>query len=208
MEPSDRLRQARERAGYEKAVDAAKAYGWSVSTYISHENGTRGLRPKVAQKYAKALKIKADFLLYGTITPDRVPVEKRARDAVIMVPLLSWVSAGQLSFDADTDPDMERIAVAGLGNGDFIALRVAGDSMDRVSPDRSIIIVDRDVKDPVNGRYYVFSIRGEATYKIFRAGDPAYLEPFSTNPQNRPIFIKGKRDFRVVGRVRRTLLDL
>lgn len=54
MEPFQRLKLARERAGYDNAVDAAKAYGWKAPTYISHENGTRGLRTDVAKRYAKA----------------------------------------------------------------------------------------------------------------------------------------------------------
>lgn len=124
-----------------------------------------------------------------------------------MIPLVSWVSAGKLS-EAEMDESADKVAVAGLGDGDFIALRVVGDSMDRISPDGSIIVVDRSIKDPVHGRYYVFSLRGEATYKQYRAGDPSYLAPYSTNPENRPIFIKGKRDLVVVGRVRRTILDL
>lgn len=207
MEPWQRLRELRKRAGYEDAVDAAKAYGWKTSTYISHENGTRGLRPSVAQRYARAMKGKADWLLYGEERPSK-PAGRHDADAVVRVPLIALISAGTLS-DVTLDGADETIPVAGLpANGNYLAMRVSGDSMDRVSPDGSIIIVDRDVRDPVNGRYYVFSMRGEATYKIYRSSEPTYLEPYSTNPANKPIFIKGKRGLVVVGRVRRTILDL
>lgn len=206
MEPWQRLTQARERAGYENAVDAANAYGWTKSTYISHENGTRGLRPDVARRYAKAFRVKAEWLLYGDSPGERTKSRPDKRDTIV-VPLLSMVSAGKLSEAVIDDAD-DTIAVSGLGKGDFLALRVVGDSMNRVSPEGSVIIVDRGVKDLVSGRYYVFSHRGEATYKIYRSGDPAYLEPYSTNPENRPIFVKGKRDLHIVGRVRRTILDL
>lgn len=125
------------------------------------------------------------------------------------VPVLSWVSAGKLA-DAESQipvEDVPLLAFADLGRGDFFALRVAGDSMDRVSPEGSIIVVNRADRDLIADRPYVFSRRGEATYKLWQP-DPPHLAPFSTNPANKPIFVKGKKDFEVIGRVRRTLLDL
>lgn len=126
------------------------------------------------------------------------------------IPLLSWVSAGQLA-DADSQiliQDVPLLAFADLGRGDFFALKVEGDSMDRVSPEGSTIVVNRDERDPVSGKAYVFFHRTEgATYKLWHS-DPDYLEPFSTNPAHKPIFVKRKKDLEVVGRVRRTLLDL
>ena len=80
--------------------------------------------------------------------------------------------------------------------------------MDRVSPPGSIIIVDRNDKVLVSGKYYVFAIGGKTTYKTYMAGDPPYLAPYTTNPANPPIFIRKKSDIEIVGRVKRTLLDL
>lgn len=60
-----RLRQARAHAGFEEATEAAARFGWIVSTYLSHENGTRGIKPTVAKKYAKAFKISLSWLMVG-----------------------------------------------------------------------------------------------------------------------------------------------
>lgn len=132
------------------------------------------------------------------------------RERVAQVPLLSWVSAGQL-VDAESQilaDDFERLAFAGLGRGEFFALKVEGDSMDRLSPEGSVIVVNRMERDAVVGRAYVFWHRTEGTtYKLWHA-DPDYLEPFSTNPAHKPIFVKRKKDLEIVGRVRRTVLDL
>ena len=38
--------------------------------------------------------------------------------------------------------------------------------MDRVSPDGSIIVVNKAERELMNGRPYVFSLRGETTYKL------------------------------------------
>lgn len=59
-----RLRQARAHAGLD-ATEAAVQFGWVVPTYLSHENGTRGIKPTVAKKYAKAFKISNSWLMTG-----------------------------------------------------------------------------------------------------------------------------------------------
>lgn len=64
-EPHERLRAAREAAGYDSGSSAAKAFGWGESTYLGHENGSRGLRAKVAQVYAHAFSVEPEWLLYG-----------------------------------------------------------------------------------------------------------------------------------------------
>ncbi len=64
-----RLRAARAKAGYEQGSDAARAFGWTVSTYGSHENGTRGIG-RAAKAYARAFKVPLGWLLNGEGSPD------------------------------------------------------------------------------------------------------------------------------------------
>lgn len=55
-EMGDRLREARERAGFKSARSAAQKKGWKVSTYSAHENGQNDFDIDDARKYAKAFK--------------------------------------------------------------------------------------------------------------------------------------------------------
>jgi hypothetical protein len=64
-DPAERLRIARLRAGYETAKDAAEALGFPVSTYLGHENGSRGISAKKAEIYARKYKVREQWLLYG-----------------------------------------------------------------------------------------------------------------------------------------------
>lgn len=64
-EPHERLQRARRDAGFDDATAAARRFHWNKNTYRSHENGERGLRPKVAAKYAAAFKVSASWLLTG-----------------------------------------------------------------------------------------------------------------------------------------------
>jgi DNA-binding XRE family transcriptional regulator len=90
MEPQDRLQKARQEAGYENAVDAARAFGWGQSTYISHENGTRGLKPTIAEKYARAFRVTPEWLLYGNKGKKAQALAAERRT----VPLVGYVGAG------------------------------------------------------------------------------------------------------------------
>lgn len=65
-DPADRLRIARLRAGFSSGKDAAEAMGIAVSTYLGHENGSRGIKPGMATRYAKRFKVSEQWLLYGT----------------------------------------------------------------------------------------------------------------------------------------------
>jgi len=64
-DPAERLRIARLRAGFETAKDAAVALGFPVSTYLGHENGSRGYPAKKAEVYARKFKVREQWLLYG-----------------------------------------------------------------------------------------------------------------------------------------------
>jgi hypothetical protein len=72
-DPDERLRWARQRAGFSDATAAARRFHWNENTYRSHENSTRAISKKAAAKYAKAFKIPAGpgWLLYGegALTP-------------------------------------------------------------------------------------------------------------------------------------------
>lgn len=203
--PAKRLQWARRQHGkYGNPTNAARAFGWTVSTYLGHENGDRNPSRAAAMRYAKAYKVRWEWLLTG---------EGSATTAMdydlVAVPLLSWVSAGQLA-DAETQIRIESaplLPFADLGRGDFFALKVVGDSMDRISPDGSIIVVNRAERELYSDKAYIFARRGEATYKLWQP-DPPHLAPFSTNPSHKPIFIRRAKDYEVVGRVRRTVLDL
>ena len=125
---------------------------------------------------------------------------------VVQVPLLSTVSAGALLRDDLSDEALSTISVAELSTGDWIALRVTGDSMDRISPPESVVIINRKDKRLVtNACYVIADHEGNATYKRFRA-DPMRFEPVSTNPVHEPIF--PDHEPVIIGRVKRTMLDM
>lgn len=125
----------------------------------------------------------------------------------INVPYLAWVSAGTMMREDISDEALGVVRVADLAaSGDWIALKVVGDSMDRISPPDSIIFVDRKDKRLVpNACYVIADDDGNATYKRYRSA-PTRFEPVSTNDNHETIF--PDNDPIIVGRVRRSIIDM
>lgn len=67
-----RLKWAREQDGrFSTGSDAARAFGWAVSTYLGHENGDRNPSRDSAKRYAAAYKVPWAWILEGGPTPDQ-----------------------------------------------------------------------------------------------------------------------------------------
>jgi len=201
--PAIRLEQARKARGFERATDAADYFGWKYDTYIQHERGVNGITRAVKQ-YAKAFNVSVGWLLNGE---GPGPGENAA--VAPGVPIVSWVSAGGLAGDDLIDEPLGTIHVADLAPGKWIALEVSGDSMDRISPPGSVVLVNRLDKALVPGACYVISDEdGLATYKRYRP-TPDRFEPVSTNPAHEPIFVARPEHMpKIVGRVRYSILRL
>lgn len=142
MEPHERLRQARLEAKFEDAVAAARAYGWGESTYISHENGTRGLKPEVADRYAKAFKVPAEWLLYGK---GRKPA--RPAEAPKTVPLVGYVGAGAEAYFFGDGSKLDDLAAPDGATEETVGVEIRGESLGPLF-DRWVVFYD-NVQRPV-----------------------------------------------------------
>lgn len=63
-----RLRWAREEQGFTSSRSAAQAFGWNENTYKAHEQGERGsegLKKDAIERYTRAFKINAEWLMLG-----------------------------------------------------------------------------------------------------------------------------------------------
>lgn len=62
---SDRLRSAREAAGFKRAVHAAESLGVKTPTYIAHENGGRTPDVDALAHYSRRFRVSIDWLVTG-----------------------------------------------------------------------------------------------------------------------------------------------
>jgi hypothetical protein len=68
-EQANRLVTARLFAGYKRAADAVRRFGWTYNTYILHERGKRGLRWAAARRYAEAYGVSLRWLMLEQDAP-------------------------------------------------------------------------------------------------------------------------------------------
>lgn len=201
--PADRLRRALKQANF-TAPRAAERFGWNYNTLKSNMNGNAGFSYEMAKDYGRALRVSPEWLFtgVGAMYPEPTPAQTGYK-----VPVISWVAAGNLSDPGVADETVGEIIVGDLPMGDYFATEVRGDSMDRISPNGSRIIVNAADKLILPGRAYLFSLRGETTYKLYERDPVERLEPYSTNPNHRAIYLNGGK-WDVIGRVVRTYYDL
>lgn len=200
-------------ARIEERLEVTDQSAHAASLRSGHKDAIRNLERKVKSGKSGSLNLATmrDLAQALDTTPQWLQFgDGDAPPAIAYVPLLDYVAAGKLKRSSSQIPveDVPLLAFADLGPGEWFALRVEGTSMDRISPEGSIIVVNRKDKVLISGKYYVFSVRGETTYKRWQGGEPPYLEPYSTESVHRPIFPRDKAGLEVVGRVKRTVLDL
>lgn len=190
--PPNQIAAVRKRAGL-KIDELAEKTGLSTTYIWRMERGERNVSLKNLQKMAEAL----------GVAPSELIEQKPVSD----VPILSWVSAGMMARDDVQQDVIGEIRMSDLDpRGEWVALRVEGDSMDRISPPGSLILVDLTDKALVpNACYIITDGDSRASYKRFRSNPPRF-EPVSTNPSHEPIFPDGEPA--VIGRVRRSLIDM
>lgn len=185
----ERLRQARERAGYPSANAAADAMGVPKATYAQHENGIRGFPASKADRYARFFRVSAEWLLYGRQTKgdEFVPLGPQLF-VKAEVQAGVWKEAWLLEQDewevfsgrADLKAPMK----------DRFGLRVVGESMNEVYPHGSIVECVQywqDYQIPSGKRVVVQRTRMDGTFEttvkeLIRNDGVEWLRPRSTNP--------------------------
>lgn len=178
-------------------------------TFLSQlrRNPERWPRVDTLQRICDALGLRMHWVTTG-LGPKLVSDRDFGAD-VAEVPFGSWVAATGFAEPTAMEQraDMPRILVPGLPRGDYIALRVVGDSMNLVAPDNAVIVVDRADTLLQPRAFYVFATpdHGEATFKRWMSR-PNRLEPYSTNPAHEAIYLDAPPV--VIGRVRKVMLDL
>jgi len=170
---------------------------------VREGNLDHGVSTKTLAALAPVLETTISWLAEG-MGSDGEDLEVNRTD----VPLISSVSAGQPFFQEGIDDfsDFPTIAVYDLPKGEWVALRVDGLSMSKISPPDSIILVNMADKELITNAYYIIMDEaGQVTYKRYRPGEKPPFQPFSYQ-DIKPPALQG--NITIIGRVRRTITDM
>lgn len=139
----ERLRAAREHAGYSSASKAAEALGVTPSSYRAHENGQNEFGPDMAERYGRKFGTTAAYLLTGegparvqrgprlvsSFDPDE-PAEAVGDDPDDMIARIGYTREHWKPQIAGAIPEIDVKLGAGHGIvGDTINLPVGGGSV-------------------------------------------------------------------------------
>lgn len=170
-EIGERLKLAREKAGYRSAAKAAEAMGIPYGTYSLHENGSRGFRNSL-ERYAQFYRVSIEWLLTGRGDgPKRNSDSQRPMPPPGHVRLMGRVGAGQSFTPLDEEP-YEYVEAPPNVADTTEAVDVDGNSMFPAYEDRSRIFYSKTLPPEmmVNKRAVIKLADGSMTVKVLRAG--------------------------------------
>lgn len=134
----------------------------------------------------------------------RVLQEVEPVSEMVEIPIVGQVAAGHPIFAEEHRLGVVVVDRAVCGQGKCFALRVQGESMIRAGIRPGDLIVVRQQVAANDGEIVVAALNGEVTVKRyhFRSGSVKLLPE---NPKFKPILVDPDSDFRILGRVVRTL---
>lgn len=140
---------------------------------------------------------KKGFITKGLSNEKRSITLTEQKKRAVSIPLLGLVRAGE-PIEACEAVEYVDVPEDMLARGENVALRVTGDSMIESNIcDGDVIIIKRQ-STAENGQIAVAIIDNKATIKqIYFHKDKIELRP--RNPEMKPIFITGDKDFQIYG---------
>lgn len=169
-EKNERLRQAREKAGYRYASDAANALGITASTYRAHENGQNDFGLEEAAVYAKKFNVDPIWLMASQIKPMMEAHKDEAGNIIMLTPEehrrahLPNASVGDRIAGAGRMIPVYGQAVGGV-NGEF-----------EMNGNKLYEVMAPPVLSGISKAYAV-SVSGESMWPRYEDGEVCFVDP-------------------------------
>ncbi|MGV4796163.1 peptidase S24 [Rhizobium sp. F40D2] len=214
--PKDRLKRAREAAGFQTPTDAANAFPRDINknTLISNENGNRAISKKAAEKYGELFGVKAGWILFGDSSEEgAAPVVSELtlnRLGMVAGRVAGIVEAGTFrevdEFDQSDPVEVMLPRDEKFPNARQLVFDCSGDSMNDLRPrpifpgDRLVCLSYEDIEHQVELRSGMVVVvertrdgghfREWSVKQLELFPDRAEFHPRSTNWKHKPIVIQ------------------
>lgn len=178
--PGERLRDIRQQRGLSTS-ELAERVGRSESAVRNQENGTNGIPATLAAKYARALSVTPEWLLYGHGEVTDPP-------ATDSVPVVGYVSAGaSLVQYADGQGPFDYVPAPRISSPSTVAATVRGVSLGPAF-DEALVFYD-DKRSPVtsdlHGKLCVVGLTdGRVLVKVLRPGEDGHFHLTSNTAED------------------------
>ncbi len=208
MTIADNLKRLRKKAKLSQAALAQKA-GVSQQL-ISHLENLENVSTTKLPALAKVLGCKVedidpDYRSQGLFDDDEITTAYLIPSDFLY---LTRKFEGFDFLDHVEGKQLRYIKIGGMFHGDWFAASPEDDSLDRVAPQYSIVLVDRSKREFIQDHIYLCLVgsKGTPVMRRYKEGEPGRLQPYSNNPDHETLFVD---DYTVVlGRIGRVLIDL
>ena len=180
--------------GLKNVGDALSLSEWQAGRILS---GKQRLRLDEVPRLATVFDVSELEILY------RAGLWGVTQPPIVAAPVLNAVEAGAFAeINPDRPPPKRDQILVAYHRRTVFALQVDGDSMDRVAPQGSFIVVDYAWRNLHDRDLCVVRRDGEATFKRYREDERGpWLEPDSTNSRHSPILPDDENPIAIIGLV-------
>jgi phage repressor protein C with HTH and peptisase S24 domain len=149
---AERLKTAREAAGFSTVPEACQRFGWKQSTYFGHENGSRGITTKMAAEYGRAFRVSPEWILFGGASPPARQAADEPGDLVNVYNVEASAGHGAL---VDSEMIVDRLSfppgylrrITSAKPKDLAIIGVKGKSMEPTLSDDDVVMIDMSKRD-------------------------------------------------------------
>lgn len=168
---SDRLRKARIARGYKHASEAVEAHpSFKTATYNANENGNAPFSYKKAKEYARAFRVRPEWLYDGAGPMTDGSIEE---SLIRVIGTVGASSDGEVVMETAHDR-WDYVPLAPGGTAEASALEVRGGSMPGIAEDGALLYFEEQVtkpgKDMLNRVVIVETMDGRVLVKRLMRG--------------------------------------
>jgi len=167
-------------------------------------DGSRvGISSRTIAALAPVLGTTSAWLMEGATEEHGEPL-----DAFPTLPFIDWSEIGlYAALDKPVPTDRDLGEQCGRWPAGYFATRVPDNAMNRLSPAGSYIVVERGDREASEGLCYLALLDGVVIFRRWYA-HPERAEPFSNDPAFKTEFLSPGRGWQIIGRVRRSIVDI
>jgi repressor LexA len=183
--------------------------GISKSTLSDYINCKTLINPGNVEKLSSAFKVKKSEIDPSFKSTDSkvtyIPTYNE-RSIFTSLPVVGTISCGNGVVAYEDIEGYEDTPSSWLNGGDYFYLKAKGDSMINARIYEGDLLLIRIQEEVENGEIAAVLVDGEAVLKrVYNTGDQLILQ--SENPKYQPIVVDGNKDVKVIGRLKKVVLN-
>lgn len=185
-------------------IKLSEISGISKSTLSDYINCKTLINPGNVEKLAKAFNVKKSEIDPSFKTQSIYPV---AEEKLIEIPIVGQISCGNGMIAYEEIERYETTPQSWVNGGEYFYLRAKGDSMINARIREGDLLLIRRQDDVESGEIAAVLIDEEAVLKRVYKNEQGNVILQSENPKYPPIVLNGDKNIRIIGKLKKVVID-